>query len=169
MGFLLILGIPSSVFDVQALQGQVVDFCPTGQFPSLFARNKINRDCSPKATLRRANLQPLHVAICRRLASIPSLSRSGERGVTMSSFLFPQVTLSRLTPRVLSSSFRSTPVTAPPAIFIRPLFSYSYELLFPPARRILGGQSLCFDNHPHCPGVSPSHRPDVQTFRPGIP
>ena len=37
--------------------------------------------------------------------------------------------------------------------FRRPLFSYSYELLFPPARRTLGGQTLCFDNHPHCPGV----------------
>jgi hypothetical protein len=41
-----------------------------------------------------------------------------------------------------------------------PLFSYSpapiregYELLFPPARRTLGGQTLCFDNHPHSPGV----------------
>jgi hypothetical protein len=51
-----------------------------------------------------------------------------------------------------------------------PLFSYSlapiregYELLFPPARphpfvfsyayNSLGGQPLCFDNHPHCPGV----------------
>ena len=41
-----------------------------------------------------------------------------------------------------------------------PLFSYSlapiregYELLFPPARRTLGGQPLCFDNHSHCPGV----------------
>src|SRR6266852_5652343 len=29
--------------------------------------------------------------------------------------------------------------------FARPLFSYSYELLFP--------QTLCFHNHPHCPGV----------------
>ena len=41
-----------------------------------------------------------------------------------------------------------------------PLFSYSlapiregYELLFPPARRTLGGQTLCFENHPRCPGV----------------
>ena len=40
-----------------------------------------------------------------------------------------------------------------------PLFSYSlapiregYELLFPPARRTLSGQTLCFDNLPHCPG-----------------
>ena len=31
------------------------------------------------------------------------------------------------------------------ATFIRPLFSYSYELLFP--------QALYFDNHPHCRGV----------------
>ena len=29
--------------------------------------------------------------------------------------------------------------------FVSPLFSYSYELLFP--------QPLYFDNHPHCPGV----------------
>ncbi len=29
--------------------------------------------------------------------------------------------------------------------FVRPLFSYSYELLFP--------QPLSFHNHPHCPGV----------------
>ena len=33
------------------------------------------------------------------------------------------------------------------ATFLRPLFSYSYELLFP--------QSLYFDNHLSCPGVSP--------------
>jgi hypothetical protein len=44
---------------------------------------------------------------------------------------------------------------------VAPLFSYfapireGYELLFPPARRPLGGQALCFDDHPHCPGVSP--------------
>jgi hypothetical protein len=31
--------------------------------------------------------------------------------------------------------------------FVRPLFSYFYELLFP--------QALYFDNHPHCPPVSP--------------
>jgi hypothetical protein len=48
----------------------------------------------------------------------------------------------------------------PPTTFLRPLFSYSlapiregYELLSPPARRTLGGQPLCFDIHPHCPGV----------------
>jgi hypothetical protein len=33
------------------------------------------------------------------------------------------------------------------------LFSDSNELFFPPARRTLGGQALCFDSHPHCPGV----------------
>jgi hypothetical protein len=54
--------------------------------------------------------------------------------------------------------------------FAAPLLSYSlapiregYELLFPPARphpfvisytyNSLGGQPLCFDSHPHCPGV----------------
>jgi len=31
------------------------------------------------------------------------------------------------------------------SLFVAPLFSYSYELLFP--------QRLCFHNHPHCPGV----------------
>jgi hypothetical protein len=36
--------------------------------------------------------------------------------------------------------------------FVAPLFSYSYELLFV--------QPLSFDNHPHCPGVSPSNRSD---------
>jgi hypothetical protein len=44
-------------------------------------------------------------------------------------------------------------VTPPPTFhfsvgnfnFVRPLFSYSYELLFP--------QPLSFHNHPHCPGV----------------
>jgi len=35
---------------------------------------------------------------------------------------------------------------------VAPLFSYSYELLFL--------QFLSFDNHPHCPGVSPSNRWD---------
>src|ERR1700694_3151291 len=32
-------------------------------------------------------------------------------------------------------------------VLIHPLFSYSYELLFL--------QAFSFDNHPHCPGVSP--------------
>jgi hypothetical protein len=67
-----------------------------------------------------------------------------------------------------------------PRQFAAPLFSYSlapiregYELLFPPARpnhfvfsltyRSLGGQPLCFYNHPHCPGVwgSPSRAASV--------
>ncbi len=50
-------------------------------------------------------------------------------------------------PRVLgafSSSLRVLCASA--AKFVRPLFSYSYELLFP--------QSLYFHNHPHCPRVS---------------
>ena len=38
-----------------------------------------------------------------------------------------------------------------PFDFAGPLFSYSYELLLP--------QPLCFDIHPHCPGVSPSGVP----------
>ena len=52
-----------------------------------------------------------------------------------------------------------------------PLFSYSlapirkgYELLFPPARRTLGGQTLCFDNHPHCPGVWGSNSSPAPVF-----
>ncbi len=36
-------------------------------------------------------------------------------------------------------------LTAHYSRFVAPLFSYSYELLFP--------QRLCFHNHPHCPGV----------------
>src|SRR6266436_5041474 len=36
-------------------------------------------------------------------------------------------------------------------ILVGPLFSYSYELLFP--------QPLSFHNHPHCPGVWGSLRP----------
>jgi hypothetical protein len=49
---------------------------------------------------------------------------------------------------------------------VAPLFSYLYELLFPTARphpsvfsytyNSLGGQPLCFDNRPHCTGVSGS-------------
>jgi len=42
--------------------------------------------------------------------------------------------------------------------FVTPLFSYSYELLFP--------QPLYFDNHPHCPRVSPLGYPDMQAFGP---
>src|SRR5712692_1799474 len=41
-----------------------------------------------------------------------------------------------------------------PACRGRPLFSYSYELLFP--------QLVCFDNHPHCPGPPTL---DAQTIR----
>ena len=40
------------------------------------------------------------------------------------------------------------------------LFSYSYELL--------SSQPLCFDIHPHCPGVY-SSVPNTQTFRPSEP
>src|SRR5258708_3624977 len=47
------------------------------------------------------------------------------------------------------------------ADFARPLFSYSYELLFP--------QALYFDNHPHCPGVwgyqPPKSTPHLRTRR----
>jgi hypothetical protein len=39
-------------------------------------------------------------------------------------------------------------------VFNRPLFSYSYELLFP--------QPLYFHNHPHCPRVSPS---SIRSYR----
>jgi hypothetical protein len=52
-----------------------------------------------------------------------------------------------------------------------PLFSYSlapiregYELLFPPARRTLGGQTLCFDNYPHCPWVWGSNSSPAPVF-----
>jgi hypothetical protein len=46
----------------------------------------------------------------------------------------------------------------PPTTFLRVSYSLApiregYELLSPPARRTLGGQPLCFDIHPHCPGV----------------
>ncbi len=41
---------------------------------------------------------------------------------------------------------------AAPARHGGPLFSQPYELLFPAARRSLGGQALCFDNHLNCPG-----------------
>jgi hypothetical protein len=36
-----------------------------------------------------------------------------------------------------------------------PLFSQPYELFFPPARRSLGEQALCFDHHPNCHGGVP--------------
>jgi hypothetical protein len=42
------------------------------------------------------------------------------------------------------SSFTSHRSRVTNRAFARPLFSYSYELLFP--------QALCFDNDPHCPG-----------------
>jgi hypothetical protein len=61
------------------------------------------------------------------------------------------------------------------------LFSYSlapiregYELLFPPARphlfvfsytyNSLGGQPLCFENHPHCPGLWGSNSTTASVF-----
>jgi hypothetical protein len=59
----------------------------------------------------------------------------------------------------LADSFAKTPgvgtlaplnilcASAANSVFARPLFSYSYELLFP--------QVLSFDNHPNCPGVAP--------------
>jgi len=49
----------------------------------------------------------------------------------------------------------SCPDKSSSSLFTSPLFSQSYELLFPPARRSLGGQALCFDNHLNCPGVYP--------------
>jgi hypothetical protein len=36
-----------------------------------------------------------------------------------------------------------------------PLFSQPYKLLFPPVRRGLGAQALCFDHHPNCHGGVP--------------
>jgi hypothetical protein len=44
-----------------------------------------------------------------------------------------------------ASSSLATHYSPPTTHFLRPLFSYSYELLFP--------QLLSFHNHPHCPGV----------------
>jgi hypothetical protein len=42
--------------------------------------------------------------------------------------------------------------------FLRPLFSYRYELLFPPARRTLGGQPFIFTAIRIAPGVTLQHR-----------
>jgi hypothetical protein len=39
------------------------------------------------------------------------------------------------------------------SLFASPLFSQPYELLVPPARRSLGEQALCSDNHLNRPGV----------------
>ena len=47
--------------------------------------------------------------------------------------------------------FHASSVAPRVSIFVAPLFSYSYELLFP--------QPLSFHNHPHCPGVWGSLRP----------
>ena len=80
------------------------------------------------------------------------------------------------------SAFASTPrslrlgVILAPAVFVAParcggpLFSQRYELLFPPARRTLGGQPLCIHNHPHCPGgVSPAAIPLATRLSPLLP
>jgi hypothetical protein len=105
--------------------------------------------------LRRANLQPAPRAICRHPSSIPALSRSGEHAVTISSFFACKGHALAVTrPHAMSSSLCPHGLLHILALFSRPLFSYSYELLFP--------QALCFDNHPHCPRVSPSTDP---TFR----
>src|SRR5260370_33192706 len=73
--------------------------------------------------------------------------RSGQRkGGTPASTSLP------LSPPLLySTSKASEPLFVTPAGCGGPLFSYSYELLFP--------QALYFDNHPNCPGVYPSDLP----------
>src|ERR1700688_3751863 len=47
-----------------------------------------------------------------------------------------------------SPDWRRSDTTQPATRFADPLFSYSYELLFP--------QAVPFDNDPHCPGVYPA-------------
>ena len=56
-------------------------------------------------------------------------------------------------PACPSSSKRHSPLVT----FPRPLFSYSYELLFP--------EALYSDNHPHCPRVSPVLLSDSRLLR----
>jgi len=72
--------------------------------------------------------------------------------------LFSQNTGGGYTPRTLCprGSADHPPNSMPPSLrcnldFARPLFSYSYELLFP--------QALYFDNHLNCPGVWGLHLP----------
>ena len=60
-------------------------------------------------------------------------------------FLPPQSNVYPKGPRRLPSLPTTHLATRHSSLATSPLFSYSYELLFP--------QLLCFDNHPHCPGV----------------
>jgi len=72
----------------------------------------------------------------------------------------PSPSTRRNAPRLSAplQTFKPSDVRTLRRSFVTPLFSYSYELLFP--------QPLYFDNHPHCPRVSPLGYPDIQAFGP---
>src|SRR5712664_1110387 len=63
------------------------------------------------------------------------------------SYAYPKFLL--IVSALVTSFLLPSRVFSQPFDFVGPLFSYSYELLF--------SQPLCFDIHPHCPGVSPSN------------
>jgi hypothetical protein len=140
---------------VSACKGKWLIFVPLASFRRSLHGIKLTVIVYLERLLRRANLQPAPRAICRHPSSIPALSRSGEHAVTISSFFACKGHALAVTrPHAMSSSLCPHGLLHILALFSRPLFSYSYELLFP--------QALCFDNHPHCPRVSPSTDP---TFR----
>jgi len=120
-------------------------FCPSGQFPSLSARTKINRD--------RQTPAHFHSPICKCF-----VGRDPQLG-----FLTRPSVPSRRNVGELSD-FRRVLLRNTLLCFCRtatrraPLFSYSYESLFP--------QLLYFDNHTNCPGVRSAVRLCPRTPRP---
>jgi hypothetical protein len=95
-------------------------------YPACYIRPKFAANASPAYPLKilRDTFVRSPLALLSQIANRQSVSKAS---------LTP--------PEPFTSHSHEAPVTFLPA----PLFSYSYELLFP--------QALCFDNHPHCPGV----------------
>jgi hypothetical protein len=94
-------------------------------YPACYIRPKFAANVSPACPLKilRDTFVRSPLALLSQIANRQSVSKG---------CLTP--------PEPFTSHSHESPVTFLPA----PLFSYSYELLFP--------QALCFDNHPHCPG-----------------
>jgi hypothetical protein len=112
------------------------NFCPSGQFPWLSRRNKINcdRQTSARSTRRLQKISIWPPQFCSH-----GQRRVPSKGIRLRHF-FPASTT-----HVVFTDHRPRVFPACPP-WRTPLFSYSYELLFP--------QLLYFDNHPHCPGVA---------------
>ena len=143
-----------------------VRFCPFVQFLSVFHRRKMNRD--HQFPVRFGRLSQTRLPSAANPCSTPMTARSFFRQLPTTTLALSYccglfVALEKLNSlgfeqiQTLSAKHRGgvrcairRSVFAPDFFgFVRPLFSWSYELLSP--------QSLCFHNHLRCPRVWGAH------------